>query len=161
MASPRLRVSSLLFNSSYLSQEQPMMTKLTCLACQHPLACPPSVAHILSNYRSSVTPQYGLNRHIPRCKHCDFVDANKKAIDAELPPPTYKNPVRDIDRHLERTMLLIEEGIRVEELEAALRRMREKLREAVRTRDSGMRKAWEEYWGIWGPEESGLGSLPE
>ena len=85
--------------------------------------------------------------------------ANKKAMDAELLPPTYENPMRQIENHIEEAKRLIEEGVRKAEMEAALVRMREKLREVIKVRDRDMKKAWEEYWGIWGPEESGLGAL--
>lgn len=85
--------------------------------------------------------------------------ANQKAMDAELLPPTYKNPVREIESHIEEAKRLIEEDVRKGEMEAALVRMREKLREVIKVRDRGIKKAWEEYWGIWGPEESGLGAL--
>ena len=130
-----------------------------CPTCEHALSLPPSINYILTNFSDSVTPFYEFNRRIPRCKHCDLMAANKKAMDAELPPPTYENPVKQIEKHMEEAKRLIEEGIRKEEMEAALVRMRERLREVVKVRDRRIRKAWEEYWGIWGPEESGIGAL--
>ena len=80
-------------------------------------------------------------------------------MDAEIPPPEYKNPVTQIERHMEEARRFIAQGIRKGEMEAALVRMAERRREVLVKRDRDVRKAWEEYWGIWGPEESGIGAL--
>ena len=120
-------VSSLLFDLSQKST--PYTTRMTtCPACEHTLTLPPSINYILTHYPGSVKPLHGINRRIPRCKHCDLMAANNKAIDAEFPPPSHENPVVQIEKHIEEAKRLIEEDVRKDEMEAALMRMRERLR---------------------------------
>ena len=130
----------------------------TCRTCERALTLPPPLAYLLKNY-PDVVPRYGINRAIPRCKHCDLVAANKRAIDAEMPPPKYKNPATQIERHMEEARRFIVQGIRKVEMEAALVRMEERRREVLMKRDRDIKTVWEEYWGIWGPEGSGIGAL--
>lgn len=80
-------------------------------------------------------------------------------MDAELPPPHYENPVTKIEQDMEEARRFISQGIRKVEMEAALLRMETRRMEMTVKRERAIRKAWEEYWGIWGPEESGIGSL--
>ena len=153
-----LLVSTLLFN---ISQEPPSHTSRmsSCPTCERPLILPPSISHLLKEYPDVVTPLYDLNRRIPRCKHCDLLTANKRAMDAELPPPHYKSPVTNIEQDMEEARRFMAQGIRKVEMEASLVRMAARRREVILKREQDIRKAWEEYWGIWGPEESGIGSL--
>ena len=80
-------------------------------------------------------------------------------MDAELPPPHYKSPVTNIEQDMEEARRFMAQGIRKVEMEASLVRMAARRREVILKREQDIRKAWEEYWGIWGPEESGIGSL--
>jgi hypothetical protein len=80
-------------------------------------------------------------------------------MDAELPPPEYKNPIILVEKHMDEARQYIADGVRKEEMEAALVRMQERRRQIICNRDRDIRKAWEEYWGIWGPETRGIGSL--
>ena len=74
-------------------------------------------------------------------------------MDAERPPPDYKDPVRETDQKLERTYELIERGVQVEGLQAALPKMWQARRDKIRERDEGVRRACEWFWGIWGKVE--------
>jgi len=124
----------------------------TCAHCQRPLVYPPTVHYLLTTY-PEICPTYSFPRQIPRCKHCDQVAANKKAIDAELSGPAHTNLVKTIEEQIELAKKLILEDIRKQELEATLPKMYERLREAIKKRDQDIEKAWDEFRGIWGPED--------
>ena len=76
--------------------------------------------------------------------------ACRRAIDAEIPPPFYTNPVTEIEKRIALTKELIRGGVRKEELKAELSIMRKDWAESLGRRDAGIRKAWEVYWEIWG-----------
>ncbi|KAF4637942.1 hypothetical protein G7Y89_g154 [Cudoniella acicularis] len=99
---------------------------------------------------SCVIINYTLDRTILRCNHCDLVATNKRAMDAEFPPPTRESPVEKIEKHIKQAEELITEGIRKEDLEKTLPVMRTKLKEAIALRERKVDKAWREHWGIWG-----------
>lgn len=80
-------------------------------------------------------------------------------MDAELPPPDYKNPIAKIEKHMEQARRFIAQGVRKAEMEMALVRMEERRKQVLIERERNIRRAWEEYWGIWGPEKSGIGAL--
>ena len=80
-------------------------------------------------------------------------------MDAELPPPDYTSPVTQIETHMVEARRFIVDDVRKVEMEAALTRMEQRRKEIILKRDQDIRKVWEEYWGIWGPEESGIASL--
>lgn len=124
----------------------------TCPACTSPLLLPPSVYSLFLTLPPHICPLITLNRRTPRCKHCDILLANKCAIDAELPPPLHKSPIREIEGHIERARDLIWEGVEKDELEKALPRMQEKLRETREQMEAKVEEAWKEYRGIWGME---------
>jgi len=76
-------------------------------------------------------------------------------MDAELPPPEHKNPVKEIEKDIDRSLELIGAGADSEGLERVLPIMEQKLREAVFKRDQGIRAAWAEFEAIWGSREIG------
>ena len=157
-----LHISTLLSTISKVerpSHTTRMSPSKPCPSCERALTLPPSISDLLETYPNAITPQYGLNRDIPRCKHCDLIEANKRAMDAELPPPEYKDPVLQIERHMDEARQYILGGVRKQEMMAALARMEDRRREIIVKRDGNIRMVWEEYWGIWGPEASGIGSL--
>lgn len=123
-----------------------------CPYCSHELTLPPSLPMLFQNHPNT-TPDGTLNRSVPRCKHCDLSAANKRAIDAECPPPTYQNPIKKVEQQIEQAKSLIEHGIRKDDLLRILPNMEKKRVELVGERDRGIRRAWDEYWGIWGMEE--------
>jgi hypothetical protein len=123
-----------------------------CAHCIRPLTLPPSVNFLLNNF-PDIIPSYTLDRNRPRCKHCDFIAANNKAIDAELPPPEYRNRVTGIEKQIELAKSLIKDGVKKEELEQALPQMKRKWADEIMKRDGRIRDAWKEYWGVWGVEK--------
>ncbi|RDW67810.1 hypothetical protein BP6252_09206 [Coleophoma cylindrospora] len=120
-----------------------------CPYCRRLLTVPPSITTIQQNH-PSVTPNYTLNRSVARCKFCDQLAANKRAMDAECPPPSGKNPVKIIDEQIKEARLLIEEGVRREDLLRILPTMYRRQEELIKATDEGIKKAWDEYWAIWG-----------
>lgn len=80
-------------------------------------------------------------------------------MDTELPPPECKNPVTQIEKHMEEARRFIADGVRKVGMEKVLVRMEERRAEIILKRDKDIRQVWEKYWGIWGPEASGIGSL--
>ncbi|TAQ88124.1 hypothetical protein B7494_g3519 [Chlorociboria aeruginascens] len=127
-----------------------------CSYCERPLTLPPSVLFLLEKY-PNIDPAFKLDRTIPRCKHCDYIEMKHHAMDAELPPPDYKNPVTEIQKQIDSARSLIAEGVMKEDLQGILSKMRERWAEAVRRREQGIRAAWKEYWGIWGIQEGKIG----
>jgi hypothetical protein len=127
-----------------------------CTFCERGLTFPPSLQSLLTNH-PNIRPIYLFPRNIPRCKHCDLIFTNKRAIDAELPAPNHTSPVKEVEQQIALARSLISDGIRKEELEAAIPRMQHKLREEIKRRDDVVEKAWEEFKGIWGPEDAPQG----
>jgi len=122
-----------------------------CTHCKRPMTLPPTIHFLLTTY-PKICPTYSFPRHKPRCKHCDQVAANAKAIDAELSGPDHTNPVTKLENQISQARRLVWDGIRVQELEEVLPKMEERLREARKKRDEGVKKAWDEFRGVWGPE---------
>jgi len=145
-----LHIKVLLFSDTRITELSAHMSN--CAYCTHPLTRPPTIDFLLTAF-PNITPLYTLDRSIPRCKHCDIIAAHRRAIDAELPPPTYTNPVTQIEKDIEDAKILIGMGVRRKELEEALPRMKSKWVDAITKRDDRIREAWREYWGIWGLEK--------
>ncbi|PSS06981.1 hypothetical protein M430DRAFT_31589 [Amorphotheca resinae ATCC 22711] len=124
----------------------------TCATCTRPLTFPPTIHYLLTTY-PTITPLYSIHRSLRRCQHCDLVLTYKQAIEAELPPPSYTNPVKEIERSIELAQELILEGVQAEALQNTLPRMRERLAQKTKERDEEVRRAWEWFWGIWGKVE--------
>jgi hypothetical protein len=120
----------------------------TCATCARVLTLPPTIDYLLTTY-PTITPLYAINQQIPRCKHCDHISAYKKIIDAEFPPPHYKNPVREIEEHIRLAQELIADGVQVQRLQGLLQRMWEMLAEKINERNEGTKRACEWFWGIW------------
>lgn len=121
----------------------------SCATCARALTLPPTLDYLRTTY-PTVVPLYTINRQIPRFQQCDHVSAYKKIMDAELPPPDYKNPVQEVEKNIMRAYELIEEGIQAEQLQAVLPRMWKVRAERIRERDEGIRRACGWFWGIWG-----------
>jgi hypothetical protein len=94
-----------------------------------------------------------LDRSIPRCKHCDYVSTDKEAMDAELSGPGHTNPVKTIEEYIRKASQIALQGTQVQEMDEAIVRMREKLREVRKEQTEAVKKVWAWYFGIW--EEEG------
>lgn len=121
----------------------------SCATCERALTLPPTVHYLLFTYPFT-TPLYSLNRQIPRCKHCDEISAYRQAIDAQLPPPRYKNPIREIEERIAATCELLADGVQVDRQQEEVQRLRSLLAATIRERDEKIQRVCEWFWGIWG-----------
>jgi hypothetical protein len=75
-------------------------------------------------------------------------------MEAELPPPTYKNPITKLENAIRKLEVLIAEDIEDEDdlgtLESMVLGMRRKYGIMFRERDAKIKDAWKPYWAIWG-----------
>ncbi|QSZ31124.1 hypothetical protein DSL72_000687 [Monilinia vaccinii-corymbosi] len=122
-----------------------------CPACDRPLVLPPAFACIARTF-PRIRASLDCDRTLPRCKDCDHAAAQKRAVDAILPPPYYINPVAQIKRQIDLTQELIQAGVRREELETELHSLVGEGLWRLQKRDANIRSAWHEYWEIWGWE---------
>lgn len=121
----------------------------TCTRCARPLLLPPPLSLLQDAYPS--LPAFPIDRTLPRCRYCDLRRTQKLLVSAELPPPKYTNPVAKVEADIKKMEELIKEGIMVEELRIALPVARRRWGERVMEREQGKRRAWEAFWGVWGP----------
>lgn len=89
-----------------------------------------------------------LDRSIQRCRLCDLLVANNRQADAQSPGGLWVTA--SIDNEIRIAEELIEQGVRRDELKAALPRMNRERDRLIRAMEKGVRTAWEEYWAIWG-----------
>lgn len=124
-----------------------------CPKCSTRLIHPPSVASLNARY-PGLTANSTLDRSQPRCQHCDEMLAHRHAIEAELPPPKYQNPITKLERVIKTLEDLIEEDIEDEEdartLKSIVQGMRRRWAGMVTKRDTAIKEAWKPYWAIWG-----------
>jgi hypothetical protein len=120
-----------------------------CSHCRRALVLPPSILELQRRFPNIIA-NSDINRSILRCEHCDTVDAHRRAMDVELPPPDYENPITKLEKHIQAAKTLIEEDIMRKELSEILPVIREQWGRMVVERDMGIRKVWEDFWAVWG-----------
>lgn len=98
----------------------------------------------------SVSPS-SVNRSTPRCFQCDKVNAERAAYFAEFPPPTHVNPVAELERRILQIKDYIASDIQVDGMKIALAVAIDQKSTKERERDAGIRAAWKDFCGIWGP----------
>jgi len=83
--------------------------------------------------------------------------ASRSAVEAELPPPHYTNPIKKLDAIIQKLLDLQNEDILEWDdkiaIEVAVEHMRRRRRTMIRERDDKIREAWMPYWAIWGVKE--------
>jgi hypothetical protein len=121
-----------------------------CHACQEDLQRPPTIELLQHDYPALSYINYHINRNLHRCLYCDLLVANQAELEAKYPPPDNTDVVKALEQQIHDARDLIEDGIRKDELEAALPRMYWKLAKTVQRIHDIKVAAWEEYRGIWG-----------
>jgi hypothetical protein len=125
----------------------------TCSKCSTRLIHPPSLSSLGIRF-PALTVDPTLDRSQSRCKHCDEMLAQRQAIEAELPPPNYSNPITKLEKTIKKLQDLVEEDIEeegdVRTLESMIHGMQWKWANLVKERDAKIKEAWKPYWAIWG-----------
>ncbi|ELR06190.1 hypothetical protein GMDG_07845 [Pseudogymnoascus destructans 20631-21] len=136
-------------SSEALSSIPLASTSSRCPRCSDTLYFPPSIETLESVF-PSVSPS-SVNRSIPRCVQCDKVNAERAAYFAEFPPPTHVNPVAELERRILQITDLIASNVQVDRMRIALAVVIDQKGAKERERDAGIREAWKDFCGIWGP----------
>lgn len=120
-----------------------------CATCERALTLPPTIHYLLLTYPFTA-PLYNINRQIPRCKHCDEISTYRAAINAQLPPPRYRNLVQEIEERIMAASERLADGIQVDRWQGEVHSLRRQLVATIMERDEKIRRACEWFWGIWG-----------
>lgn len=124
-------------------------TLFKCPRCSNALQLPVTQTRIPSLGLSNIE----VDRTRPRCHHCDKRAVRDRITDIECPPPGYANPLKQLDRTMERVRGLIAAGVRVHELSAEMERMRAERVGMVAQMDAAVDAVWREYWALWDKED--------
>jgi hypothetical protein len=157
LSSCSLQIDIHLSTSYYLTlqhynQTLNIRTSVTMASCTHEkiyLKPPPPAEFITQNY-PYIHPNLKLNRTIPRCKLCDLIKAQDRAIIAENPPPGI-NIVERIKHDIDLIEEMIAAGISTKQDEEDLVDMKVELDNAIALANVRIHEAWLPYWDIWGP----------
>jgi hypothetical protein len=124
-----------------------------CHKCSTRLIHPPAAVSLNNRFPDLIVNSM-VNRSMPRCRHCDEMLANRLALEAELPPPSYKNPITKLEGTIAKLENLVAQWLEEEDdirtLQSMILRMRRKWANMVRERDAKIKEAWQPYWAIWG-----------
>jgi hypothetical protein len=125
----------------------------TCRKCSTRLIHPPALSSLSIRF-PALTVDSTLDRSQPRCQYCDEILARRLATEAELPPPTYSNPITKLEKTIKKLKDLVEEDIEEEEdirtLKSIIHGMQLKWGNMIKERDVKIKEAWKPYWAIWG-----------
>lgn len=110
---------------------------------------PPTILFLEEEF-PYILPNQTLDRSLPRCKLCDLIAAQNRAIVAENPPPGI-NVVEETENNITMVEEMIEAGIATKQDEEDLVELKRELEDAIMLMNLRIHEAWLPYWEIWGP----------